>query len=58
MKRGHNKSIMIIKIRMIKLVGKKRKYLGKAGKKKKGKMYISFWIHRIGVFLIFLFLRL
>lgn len=48
---------MIIKIRVIKLVRKTRKYLGKAGNKK-GKMYISFWMYRIGIFLIFLFLRL
>lgn len=26
--------------------------------RKKGKMYISFWMHRIGIFLIFPFLRL
>lgn len=26
--------------------------------RKEGKMYISFWMHRIGIFLIFPFLRL
>lgn len=57
-RRGHGKYIMIIKIRVTKLVGEDKKVSWKSWKEKKGKMYISFWMHRIGIFLIFPFLRL